>query len=145
MGSLYIRFSSADDARDFIESTPGFEYVPGADVLEAVYGDEYIDRLDSHLPSAEQRVSPRCGMGMHPAQVTLNAGDNMPKPWPSVIGYDGMPHTFAGIAMKAENGRWVPVTRFDPPLPDSEQANANARAESAHTDRCAEYAVKGAA
>lgn len=142
MGALYIEFSDADAAESFVNETGGFEYVPGAHVLEAVYGDDRIDGPDDDFGVREMRVMPRRGVGGSPA--VLRASDDMPKPWPSIIGYDGMPPYYAGVAMKACSGRWVPVARFDPPFSDEDQAAINARAESAYADRCAEYAVNGA-
>jgi hypothetical protein len=100
-----------------------------------------VDPLSAIVVSST--VMPRQAGLVNPAPRAIES--DMPKPWPTIIGYDGMPRNYAGVAMRAEGGRWVPVARFDPPFSDEEQARVNRAAEENYLDRCAEYAVKGAA
>lgn len=69
--------------------------------------------------------------------------DGWPAPVPAIVGRDGMHPGHAGAAMKIEDGRWTPVARFHPALSVEAQAAANAQAEAAYVDRCAEFAVLG--
>lgn len=125
MSTLHIDMS-AGEADRFVESNPGFETAPGANIGDALFPEP---------PASAGKTNPL---------PDIQASD-MPKPWPPVIGFDGMPRGHEGAAMKAEGGRWVPVSRFDPPFSDEDQAELSRQAEAAYVDRCAEFAVNGAA
>lgn len=142
MSSLYLGFGSEEAAISFVDDVPGMEFVPGAHPFEALYGDDRADAPDHREFWSEKRVSPRRGVGGRPHPLMPAA--EMPLPWPVIVGYDGMHPRDAGVAMKAENGAWVPVARFDPPLSGEQQASADEEAMGHYLDRCAEHAVMGA-
>lgn len=141
MSRIYLAFEGGEaEAHVFLDEHAGFELVPGAHPLEAIYGDDRIDAVDDY--GFDRPVPPRVGVGGKPLP-RLEAKD-MPRPWPVVVGYDGMPRgEHVGVAMKAVDGEWLPVAVFDPPLSSDEQAAANERALAGYADRRAEHHVLG--
>lgn len=110
MSTLYIEFGSPDDAAAFVDETPGFEYVEGGELTEAIFGDTRAESsdLDEFWPA---RLLPqRRRYGGVPAIIEIDP--EMPRPWPAIIGYEGMPREYAGLAMKADGATWVPISTF---------------------------------
>lgn len=143
MSSLYISFPDEAARLDFTDGNRGFEYVPGAHLLDAIYGDDLVDAQDDRGLYSDLPVLPRRGVGGDDDRSVELIPAGMPMPWPTVVGHDGMSAHWAGVAMKPAHGQWVPVAWFDPPLSAFDQAKANERAAARYLDRCAEHAVLG--
>lgn len=131
MGTLYLDLP-VEQVDEFLAN--GFDEVIGAHALHAVYDATLIDGAPHSDFQEGVRVAPHRIRAGTPSAAPQTI--SMPKPWPTIIGYDGMPRSnYVGIAMKADGARWVPVLEFDPPLSADERAAAAAAAEANHARR----------